>query len=142
MKRLRIPRSQLDTVYTYLRVGQTDLNKIEALAAQRTELAAYCVHHDYRLLAEYSDVGSGADPLRPGYTQMLADMRAQPQVGHVLVTRLDRLCRCMRAGLPFMEGHELFDLSLLVSDEPAFALRDLPLILAANETAHHYGKAN
>lgn len=41
----------------------------------------------------YTDVGTGADLLRPGITALLSDLH---QIGHVLVYKLDRLTRSGR----------------------------------------------
>lgn len=75
-------------ILTYLRVSTED----QTLEPQRLELAGYCARHGWTVLAEYSDVLSGAKAARPG----LDSLRVRCEAGGVdavVVVKLDRLGR-------------------------------------------------
>ncbi len=95
-------------VALYCRVSTDEQAERQTIASQRDFLHRYCDLHGLPIAAVYADDGvSGAVPLadRPAGQRLLTDARAG-HFGVVLVYRLDRLGRSLRA---LLSAHDALD---------------------------------
>src|SRR5580704_15738151 len=83
-------------VALYLRVStEMQARKDTPIAAQRKELAAFCVSRGWEVVAEYVDAGESArSDDRPQFQKMVTDARAKHRpFDTVLVYAFDRFAR-------------------------------------------------
>jgi len=119
----------------YTRVS-TDRQEIEQqLAACRS----FCEYRHLNIAKEYSDVMSGTKAARPGYQQMIADIRAG-RIDALVVFRLDRLGRSSRELIMLVDELETRGIAVFSLNENldtttpiGKAVRDILLILAQLE---------
>ena len=78
----------------YIRVSSKEQQEEGySLAAQRKLLLEYAKKAGLRVVAEFEEVASAKRPGRVGFEKMLAFLRKNPTVGHILVEKTDRLYR-------------------------------------------------
>ncbi len=84
-------------VATYTRISTDEEHQPFSLEAQAERLGSYLRSQDsWQLIRRYTDQMSGSTLERPGLQQALADARAK-RYDMLLVYRVDRLCRSVRA---------------------------------------------
>lgn len=100
-------------VCTYARVSKADLE----LGNQTKRLREYCDRIGYEICHEYTDIGSGADPLRPQLNQMLRDA-SLGKFEKIVVMRVDRLARRVDTVLDVVEKLKRCNISIDFVDQP------------------------
>lgn len=124
----------------YLRVStEEQAREGVSLAQQLQRLEAYCALHGHTLVRSFPDEGVSASvPLakRPGGALMLAALRENPDVGGVVVIRLDRLFRDALDGLTFFRaadrtGATVHSISELIDSSTPAGKLSLTIQLAA-----------
>lgn len=90
-------------VATYTRISTDEEHQPFSLEAQAERLGSYVHSQDsWELTRRYTDQMSGSTLDRPGLQQALADARAK-RYDMLLVYRVDRLCRSVRALAQLLE---------------------------------------
>lgn len=78
-------------IYTRVSTAKQEEHGV-SLNTQLSKLKSYCDFKDLTNLKEYTDVGTGRDTKRDGFTQMMKDIEAG-RIKNVVIFRLDRLTR-------------------------------------------------
>jgi len=125
--------TQRTAIYTRVSTDQQEVE--QQLAACRN----FCTYRNLQVVKEYIDIMSGTKASRPGYQQMLADIRTG-QIDALVIFRLDRLGRNSRELLMFVDELETRGIAIFSLNENldtttpiGKAVRDILLILAQLE---------
>ena len=105
-------------VATYTRISTDEEHQPFSLEAQAERLGSYVRSQDnWDLTRRYTDQISGSTLKRPGLQQALADARAK-RYDMLLVYRVDRLCRSVRALAQLLEDLDQAGVSFRSATEP------------------------
>jgi len=105
-------------VATYTRISTDEEHQPFSLEAQAERLGSYVHSQDnWQLARRYTDQISGSTLERPGLQQALADARAK-RYDMLLVYRVDRLCRSVRALAQLLEELDQAGVSFRSATEP------------------------
>jgi site-specific DNA recombinase len=105
-------------VATYTRISTDEEHQPFSLEAQTERLGSYVRSQDnWQLARRYTDQMSGSTLERPGLQQALADARAK-RYDMLLVYRVDRLCRSVRALAQLLEELDQAGVSFRSATEP------------------------
>ena len=102
----------MSSCYLYARVSTEG----QDLDNQRVRLREYARLRGWKVLGEYTDIASGANPNRPGLVQMLDDARRQSP-DFIVIVKLDRIMRSVRNLLDVVQTIESYGSSLYVLDQ-------------------------
>ncbi|MHB8578003.1 MAG: recombinase family protein, partial [Dehalococcoidia bacterium] len=103
---------------TYTRISTDEEHQPFSLEAQAERLGSYVRSQDnWQLARRYTDQMSGSTLERPGLQQALADARAK-SYDMLLVYRVDRLCRSVRALAQLLEELDQAGVSFRSATEP------------------------
>jgi DNA invertase Pin-like site-specific DNA recombinase len=106
---------------TYLRISTED----QSLEPQRLELKAWCERNGWTVVAEYSDVISGAKATRPGMDRMLGHCAAGG-VDAIVIVRLDRLGRSVLNVASLIERLDAMNVALVCTAQGIDTRKDSP----------------
>lgn len=108
-------------VITYLRVSTEE----QTVEPQRLELKSYCDRQGWRVVAEHTDVISGAKAARPGLDSMLA-VCSEGGVDAIAVVKLDRIGRSVLNVAKLIEQLDKMGVALICTTQGIDTRKDNP----------------